>query len=130
MKYADDDIAYQLSGIKSYPAINREAVQEMHRQVGDLQNGHDGIAVKGLIIRHLVLPYGLAGTEQIVRFISQSISPHSYVNIMDQYHPCHKAYGYDKLNRSLSVSEYQSAIDSASRAGLDRLDNRKVILRP
>jgi putative pyruvate formate lyase activating enzyme len=122
MKYSDDKTAEELSGIKTYPSINQAALREMHRQVGDLQIGEDGIAVRGLLIRHLVLPHGLAGTKETMKFIAEEISQNSYVNVMAQYHPCHKASQVPQLARPLSKQELLAAIELAERAGLNRLD--------
>jgi len=121
-KYSDEKIAEELSGINNYPAINQAALREMHRQVGDLQIDEDGIAIRGLLIRHLVLPHGLAGTKEIMKFIAEDISLNSYVNVMAQYHPCHKAFQIPRLARPLSKQEFLEAIELAERAGLNRLD--------
>ena len=122
MKYFDEKIAEELSGIKNYPTINQAALKEMHRQVGDLQIDEDGIAVRGLLIRHLVLPHGLAGTKEIMKFIAEDISRNSYVNVMAQYHPCYKAFQIPQLARPLSKQEFLEAIELAKRAGLNRMD--------
>jgi len=121
-KYSDEKIAEELSGINNYPAINQAALREMHRQVGDLQIDEDGIAIRGLLIRHLVLPHGLDGTKEIMKFIAEDISLNSYVNVMAQYHPCHKAFQIPRLARPLSKQEFLEAIELAERAGLNRLD--------
>jgi putative pyruvate formate lyase activating enzyme len=123
MKYADATIAERYSRIKDYPAANQAAVREMHRQVGDLILDEHGIALRGLLVRHLVLPEGLAGTAQIVRFLA-SLSIHTYLNVMDQYRPCYKARMLPPLNRRLTAQEYQQAVDLACQAGLQRLDKR------
>lgn len=122
MKYSDDRTAERLSSAKNYPSINQAAVKEMHRQVGDLHIGDEGIATHGLLIRHLVLPNGLAGTEEIVKFIAREVSPNSYVNIMSQYYPCYKAFQAPELSRRISREEFLQAIEHAQRAGLNRLD--------
>jgi len=122
MKYADEETAWKLSGIRNYPEVNRAAVKEMHRQVGDLVVDDQGIAVRGLIIRHLVLPGGLAGTPEIMAFIARELSPNSYVNVMAQYRPCYKADQHPLLSRPLSREEYIEAVREARRAGLERLD--------
>lgn len=122
MKYCDDRTAERLSGAKDYTSINQAVVKEMHRQVGDLQINEQGIAVHGLLIRHLVLPHGLADTERVVKFIAQEVSPHSYVNIMSQYHPCYKAFEVPELSRRLSREEFLEAVKQAQEAGLHRLD--------
>ncbi|MEW6034894.1 MAG: radical SAM protein, partial [Chloroflexota bacterium] len=117
MKYADEAIAEELSGVKDYPRTNQAAVKEMHRQVGDLQVGEDGVATRGLLVRHLVLPHDLAGTARVVRHLAQQISANTYVNIMAQYRPCHQAYRYPKLSRPLTREEYLRALLEAKRAG-------------
>lgn len=122
MKYSDEKIAEELSDIKDYPSVNRAAVKEMHRQVGDLQIDEDGIAVRGLLIRHLVLPHRLAGTKETVNFIAEEISQNSYVNIMVQYHPCYKAFQMPRLARPLLHQEFLEAVELAHKAGLNRLD--------
>ena len=130
MKYSDENIAKELSGIENYPEINRAAVREMHRQVGDLQLDKEGIAQQGLLIRHLVLPNSLAGTKDVVNFLAREISRYTYVNIMDQYHPCYKAFQIPNLARRISTVEFQEAIELAHEAGLNRLDKaRHLILR-
>jgi len=122
MKYSDDKIAEQLSGIKDYPKVNKSAIKEMHRQVGDLQIDEQGIAQRGLLVRHLVLPNNLAGTEEIVAFLAQEVSTDTYLNIMAQYHPCYKAFDIPQLSRPVSKQEFYEAIDLAHRQGLNRLD--------
>jgi len=119
IKYSDDRIAGRYSLVKGYYGIAKEAVKEMHRQVGDLIV-EDGIAVRGLIIRHLVLPGGLAGTAEVMRFIAQELSPHSYVNVMAQYRPENKARRYPELSRRITVEEYREALRLAAQAGLYR----------
>lgn len=126
MKYSDEAIAQRLSKVKNYPAINRAAVAEMHRQVGDLYLDERGIALRGLLVRHLVLPGGLAGTAEIVRFLAEEISPNTYLNIMDQYRPCYKAHEYPELNRRITPEEYAEAVRLAQEAGLHRLDDRQA----
>ena len=133
MKYSDERIAEQLSGIKDYPKLNGAAVKEMHRQVGDLQIDKQGVAQRGLLVRHLVLPNRLAGTQEVVRFLAQQVSTKTYLNIMAQYHPCHKAFDIPLLARPVLREEFSEAIDMAHRQGLRRLDSResrlKLILR-
>jgi putative pyruvate formate lyase activating enzyme len=122
MKYADARIAEQLSGIKDYPRANQAAVKEMYRQVGDLQMDEHGIAQHGLLVRHLVLPNRLAGTEEVIRFLSQEVSRDTYLNIMVQYRPCHKAFDLPRLSRRITDKEFNEAIELAHRYGLNRLD--------
>ena len=122
MKYADSEIAHRYSHVRNYAQINRAAVKEMHRQVGDLVLNKDGIALRGLLVRHLVLPNHLAGTEEILQFIAQEISTNTYVNIMDQYFPCYRAGDYPQLDRSITSAEYNEALQSADKYSLHRLD--------
>lgn len=124
MKYADEEAARRYSKIPNYPQVNQAAVQEMHRQVGDLQIDEDGLAVRGLLIRHLILPAGLAGTEQIVHFLAEEISTHTYLNLMAQYRPSYQARQYPELSRSITHKEYREAVEMAHQAGLHRLDDR------
>jgi putative pyruvate formate lyase activating enzyme len=127
MKYDDEQIARELSGVPNYPEVNRAAVKEMHRQVGDLQINKEGVAIRGLLVRHLVLPHGLAGTKGIMSFLSREISPDTYVNVMAQYHPCYKAFQIPKLERPISVIEYSEALSLAREAGLRRLDSAQPL---
>lgn len=125
MKYSDRLVARRLSKIGNYPEVNRAAIREMHRQVGDLKLDSRGIAQRGLLIRHLVLPEGLAGTEEIVHFLAEDISTNTYLNLMDQYRPCFKAHDYPPLNRRLTSDEYREALKMTQEAGLTRLDERR-----
>jgi putative pyruvate formate lyase activating enzyme len=124
MKYADPEIARRYSKIPNYPQVNQAAVREMHRQVGDLEINQMGLAVRGLLVRHLVLPENLAGTDEIVRFLADEISPNTYVNMMDQYRPAYKAHHFPELNRRTTRQEYQTTVEMAHNAGLHRLDER------
>jgi putative pyruvate formate lyase activating enzyme len=105
-----------------YAEVAQKALIEMHRQVGDLQVDDAGIARRGLLIRHLVLPNGLAGTRKIMRFVAQHISPDSYVNIMSQYRPCGRAAEVKELNSYLPPNEYHLAVKAARQEGITRLD--------
>jgi putative pyruvate formate lyase activating enzyme len=125
MKYSDRLVARRYSKIGNYPEVNRLAVKEMHRQVGDLQLDEHGIAQRGLLVRHLVLPNGLAGTAEIVRFLSEEISVHTYLNLMNQYRPAYKIIGDPQLNRRLHPEEYTQAREQTLAAGLQRLDHRR-----
>ena len=122
MKYSDDRTGEQLSGIKNYPKVNKAAVKEMHRQVGDLQIDEPGVAQRGLLVRHLVLPNRLAGTQEIVKFLAQEVSTNTYLNIMTQYRPSYKAFNIPQLARPVSEQEFSEAINLAHQQGLDRLD--------
>ncbi|NPB09214.1 MAG: radical SAM protein [Thermodesulfobacteria bacterium] len=123
-KYWDEKIALRLSKVPRYPQVARAAIKEMHRQVGDLVLDDEFIARRGLLIRHLVLPGGLAGTKEILKWIAEEISPHTYVNIMDQYYPCGEAWRYPPLDRRLTKEEYEEALKWAREVGLTRLDQR------
>jgi putative pyruvate formate lyase activating enzyme len=122
MKYASERIARYYSKTPHYPETNQAAVLEMHRQVGDLQVNLDGIATRGLLVRHLVLPNDLAGTAEIVRFLAEQVSTNTYLNIMSQYRPAFNARRFPKLGRPVKTEEYRSAVQLAHAAGLQRLD--------
>ena len=122
MKYSQASVARGYSKIKDYPRINQKAVREMHRQVGDLQLDPDGIAIRGLLVRHLVLPARLAGTRQIMRFLATEISTDTYVNIMQQYRPAFQAGAHPLLNRRPTQQEFDEAYRWARQAGLHRFD--------
>ncbi len=121
VKYGDDATARRLSGIDGYVGRSRAAVREMHRQVGDLRIDDDGIARRGLLVRHLVLPDRLAGTASVMRFLAEEISPDSYVNVMDQYYPCHRAAEPPPLHRPVTAGEVRAARRLARAVGLRRL---------
>lgn len=127
MKYSDPELGEELSLVRHYPEINRAAVKEMHHQVGDLITDDRGIACRGLLIRHLVLPGNLAGTAEITRFLAEEVSRDTYINIMAQYHPAYKAWGCATekipLNRRITPQEYQNALAIARMAGLHRFAN-------
>ncbi len=126
MKYADPALALRYSKIRNYPVHNQAAVREMYRQVGDLQLDEHGIATRGLLVRHLVLPCGIAGTEAVVRFLAEEISPHTYLNVMGQYRPAWRVQerAIAPLNRPVTREEVAQAKTIARRAGL-RLDERR-----
>ncbi|OGP65760.1 MAG: radical SAM protein [Deltaproteobacteria bacterium RBG_16_42_7] len=121
-KYSDPQVALRYSKAKDYPQIAKAAIKEMHRQVGDLVIDDRGIALRGLLVRHLVLPEGLAGTEEVVRFLAGEISPNTYTNIMAQYYPCFKAVELPPLDRRITNEEYRKAVKAAIDARLKRLD--------
>jgi putative pyruvate formate lyase activating enzyme len=120
-KYADTVIGRRLSKIPDYPARAQAALKEMHRQVGDLELDDEGLALRGVLVRHLVLPGGLAGTEEVLCFLATEISRETYVNIMDQYHPAAKAARHPILNRPVLSSEVAQARNLAHVWGLYRL---------
>ncbi|MFP4343755.1 MAG: radical SAM protein [Anaerolineales bacterium] len=125
MKYADPEVAQRLSCVPDYPAVNRAAVREMHRQVGDLVVDDQGVAKRGLLVRHLVLPNGLAGTGEIARFLVEEISSETYINIMGQYRPAYRAGGFPEIDRPPTQEEIREAFEAAREAGLQRFDERR-----
>ncbi len=125
MKYAQAQTAQKYSKARDYPSRNQLAVKEMHRQVGDLQMDEHGLAMRGLLVRHLILPNGLAGTGEVLRFLAGEISLDTYVNLMDQYRPAHNAYLFPEISRPITSLEYQEALQMAREVGLRRLDQRK-----
>ncbi len=120
MKYGDSSRARQFSRVRDYVEVNRAAVTEMHRQVGDLVIDENGIAERGLIVRHLVLPGNVAGTDDVVAFVAEEISVDTYINVMDQYRPCYRADESPPLDRRITRREFDRAKASAARLGLHR----------
>lgn len=120
LKYMDADIAIKLSGIDNYPETACAAIKEMHRQTGDLVVNEAGIAERGLIIRHLILPENLARTDLVIKFVA-SLSRDSYFNLMDQYRPCYHAHEQKVINRRITSDEFRSALDLAREMGIHRL---------
>jgi putative pyruvate formate lyase activating enzyme len=120
-KYADAETAKRYSGVEDYPARAQAALREMHRQVGDLALDEGGVAQRGLLVRHLVLPNDLAGTARVAAFVA-TLSPNTYVNIMGQYRPCYRASDHPPLNRRPTAAEMAQACHAARAAGLHRLD--------
>jgi len=123
MKYGDDAAAHRYSHVRDYVRVNRAAVSEMHRQVGDLRIDAAGLAERGLLVRHLVLPNGLAGTESSLKLVAEEISADTYVNVMGQYRPCYRADEHPGLERAVSEKEFAEALAIARRCGLRRLDH-------
>lgn len=121
VKYADPEASLRYSGAPDYPRVVKAALREMHRQVGPLQVDEEGIAQRGLLIRHLVLPGGLAGTAELCRFIAKEMSPETPVHIMGQYYPCYQAHAYPPLNRRVQPKEISEALRAAREAGLVNL---------
>ncbi|MCG6939089.1 MAG: radical SAM protein [Gammaproteobacteria bacterium] len=124
MKYGDSAIARKYSIVRNYVEINFAAVREMHRQVGDLQLDSNGVALRGLLVRHLVLPEQLAGSETILAFLANEISGNTYLNLMDQYHPCYRADEYPPLDRCVTADEFNDALQLTRKYGITRLDRR------
>ncbi len=124
MKYGSSDQARRYSHVKDYARFNRAAVREMHRQVGELVLDEDGLARRGLLIRHLVLPQDISGSEAVFQFLAEEVSPDTFVNVMDQYRPCYRAGDYPGLDRPITSGEYGKARELARRCGLRRFDER------
>jgi putative pyruvate formate lyase activating enzyme len=143
MKYSDERVAERLSGAGDYVERNRAAVREMHRQVGDLVIDQRGVARRGLLVRHLVLPDGLAGTAEVARFLAEKVSRDTYINLMEQYRPAHTALEWgagpggdsaslrapraeapscDAICRAPTGAEFRIALSDVLEAGLWRLD--------
>jgi len=125
MKYADEKAGMIYSKADDYPKANRAAVKEMHRQVGNLMVDDQGVAVRGLLVRHLVLPNGLAGTAEVAQFLAREVSLDTYINVMDQYRPCYRADTCPELGRGITAAEYREAVAAVRLAGLHRLDERR-----
>jgi putative pyruvate formate lyase activating enzyme len=121
-KFWDPDVARELANAEDYPEIARQAIKEMHRQVGDLQMDRRGIARRGLLVRHLVMPNGAAGTREVMRFLAREVSPDTYVNIMAQYHPEGQALRHPSIARSVTRGEWAEAVAIARQEGLRRFD--------
>ncbi len=125
-KYGDSETALRFSGTPHYVETAKESLREMHRQVGDLVMDERGVARRGLLVRHLVLPEGYAGTRRVMGFIAREISLDTYVNIMDQYRPCFKAAGCPPLDRRVTAREFEEAVAIAQEEGIRRLDGITV----
>lgn len=119
MRYADNEHSIKYSQAPNYPSFNQEAVKEMYRQVGDSEFDKNNIIKKGMIIRHLVLPNNISGTEKIMKFISQNLSNKVYISLMSQYHPYYQAHKYPEIARRITKEEYQTAMDCLRRYGLN-----------
>lgn len=129
MKYTDPDKAEKYSGARDYPEVTKKAILEMHRQVGVLKLNRQGIAVRGVIIRHLVMPNRVAGTEKFVKWVSEALPKNTYVNIMAQYRVEYKAYEYPEIARGITIEEFLEAMNWAKFYGLTNLDPQSVALR-
>ncbi len=122
MKYGDEKLARKYSHVRDYVRINQAAVREMHRQVGDLAINAEGLAQRGLLVRHLVLPNGISGVEAVLKFLAEEVSADTYVNLMGQYRPCYRAGEHPGLDRQISRVEFSDALAIARLYGLHRLD--------
>lgn len=121
-KFWDNRWAERCCGVTDYRERAVEALQEMHRQVGDLDIGPEGVARRGLLVRHLVLPHGMAGTAEVMAFVARDLSRETYVNVMAQYRPCGPACRDPLLNRRITAAEFAEAVEAARQEGLHRLD--------
>ncbi len=117
-KYSNNNMALRYSNSFDYWQVNKLALKEMFRQVGELKFNKQGIATGGLLVRHLVLPKNISGSREIFRFISREISPNTYMSIMSQYHPAHLSYQFTELSRKISIKEYQKVLVIADKEGL------------
>jgi putative pyruvate formate lyase activating enzyme len=119
-KYTDNAVAERLSGFEHYVDHNRASLREIYRQVGDeLLFDEDGLAVRGMVIRHMVLPNGLAGTPEVLGWIAQNLSPKIHVSLMAQYFPAYECVNDPELGRKISKSEYEAAFSALDEAGLE-----------
>jgi len=124
-KFWDNARGERFCGVTDYRERACEAIREMHRQVGNLRLDDRGVAVRGLLVRHLVMPGGAAGTADVMAFLAEAISPETYVNVMDQYHPCGRGATDPLINRRITGQEYAAAVRDALDSGLHRLDDRQ-----
>ena len=126
-KFWDSEVADRFCSAPDYFGKACAAIKEMHQQVGDLTLDQEGIAQRGLLVRHLVMPEGLAGTRELMRFLANEISKDTYVNVMSQYRPCGEAHNFPELRRSITAGEFRDAVSMAQEEGIHRLDERKLI---
>lgn len=126
-KFWDAKIAEDSCEAGDYAEVAMAALREMHRQVGDLAADESGIATRGILLRHLVLPRGLAGTREVMRFVVNEISPNTYVNIMPQYRPCGRAAEIEGLSAYPSNKEFEAALKAAKEEGILRFDARRRV---
>lgn len=120
IKFLDPALSKKFCNAADYPQVVREVIKEMQRQVGDLVTDHSGVALRGLVIRHLVMPSYPENTEKVLQFIRDEISENAFVNIMSQYYPCHRASEYPEIARRVTAEEYRSALNFAEDLGLRR----------
>lgn len=116
-KYSSDKNAQDLSGCAGYWEVSTCALQEMFRQVGPLQMTHDGVAQRGLLVRHLVLPHDLSGSYEVLKFLAEEVSQEVYLSLMAQYHPCYKAHGDKRISRRITKNEYTRVLTWAKDFG-------------
>jgi putative pyruvate formate lyase activating enzyme len=130
VKYADEPLARRLSGVRDYPRVNQAAVREMHRQVGHLKLDGDGIATRGLLVRHLVMPGQPENTRAMLRWLAENLGPDTYLSLMDQYRPAYRAANHPDLAAPMTPDEYRLARDYALSLGLTRLDQGHTLPLP
>ncbi len=121
-KFHDPAVSKELASAEDYPQVARRAIREMHRQVGDLELDAAGLARRGVLVRHLVMPNDRSGTRQIMRFLAREISPDTFVNIMPQYRPECQAHRHPAIDRPITTAEYTAAVAAAREEGLRRFD--------
>jgi len=120
LRYFDSEPAKKYSGAKDYPEISRRAVKKMHEIAGDLELDENGIARNGVLIRLLVLPENISGTDKTLRWIAQNLGTNTYISLMSQYFPANKATGIPPLNRKISKDEYTKILDELEKLGFER----------
>lgn len=120
VKFMEGKYSRRFANAPDYPEVIKSVLKEMHRQVGDLSINSAGIAEKGLLVRHLVMPEGTSSTQTVLKYIAEEISVHTYVNIMDQYRPEYRAHEYPEISRRITQKEYLEAVQTAKRFGLYR----------
>ncbi|WP_163338099.1 radical SAM protein [Desulfopila sp. IMCC35008] len=123
-KFWDGETSAAFMQAPDYPEVARSAIIEMQKQVGDLVVDKNGVAERGLLVRHLLMPSGMAESREIFRFLAQQVSANCYTNIMDQYHPCGKALEFHELSGSISAVHYEEMVQAARSSGLRRIDSR------
>lgn len=121
-KFWDPEYARRYANAPDYPEVARAAIREMHRQVGPLELDDRGIAQRGVLLRHLVMPGGVAGAREIMQWVAREVSPETYVNLMSQYHPAGRATDFPEIDRLISAAEFQRAVEETRATGLHRLD--------
>jgi len=131
-KFWDPQLSLKYLRARDYPEVARAAIREMHHQVGDLVIGEDGLARRGLLVRHLVMPGGIAGSREIMRFLAREISRDTYINIMDQYYPAGRVSQekFPEIDRRITGKEHEEVVRMAIEEGLHRFDRRHRLLAP
>ncbi|HSV27130.1 MAG TPA: hypothetical protein VLH60_04485, partial [Sedimentisphaerales bacterium] len=130
MKFMDgaESARYAVAGRDDYPEMAKQSIIEMHRQVGDIVTDDAGVALRGVMIRHLVMPNRIAGTREFVHWVAQNLSRDTYVNIMSQYRVEHRAFEHPRIARAITSDEFIEAMEWAQQAGLRNLDERSLAM--